>query len=87
MQVCTHDGLSGVAHGDAERCTIVPTLNASMAVADELSQMWSQRTPQEAHDVLALPDVTVTNQKDKVFFLPKLLEMSDEVEAHLARAK
>ena len=46
--------------------------------------MWAQRTPQEAHDVLALPDVTVTNLKDKAFFLPKLLEMNNEVKAHFA---
>ena len=34
--------------------------------------MWGTATPEEAHDKLKRRDVTVTNQKDKEFFLPKI---------------
>jgi len=88
MQVCTPDGIRGAGslYDDQHprRCVIVPTLNASAAVADEVRQMWSERTPQEAHDVLVLPDVTVTNQKDKTFFLPRLLDMDTKVKNYFA---
>ena len=41
--------------------------------------MWAQRSPQEAHDLLASPDVTVTNQKDKEQQLGKLQSLTEEV--------
>ena len=34
--------------------------------------MWGTATPDEAHDKLKRNDVTVTNEKDKLFFLPKI---------------
>ena len=37
--------------------------------------MWATKTTGEAHEILAQPDVTVTNQSDKLAQLPKLLRL------------
>ena len=47
--------------------------------ADELYAMWGNKTAREAHDVLAKPDVVVTNASDKEEQLPKLLRMDELV--------
>lgn len=41
--------------------------------------MWADRTPQQAHEILALPDVSVTNQSDKEMQLSKLIQLDEEV--------
>ena len=45
--------------------------------------MWAHRTPQEAHELLSEPDVTVTNESDKQIQLEKLLSLNEEVQAVL----
>ena len=80
MQTCTPRGLEPTpAKHQKPRYTIVPTHNATESVADNVREMWSGRTPKQAHDALALDDVSVTNQKDKVICLPLLLEMDEQV--------
>ena len=45
----------------------------------QVRQMWANKSPSQAHDLLALPDVTVTNAKDKSIFLRKILDMDADV--------
>ena len=45
--------------------------------APKLRKMWGDKTVDEAHAVLARPDVKVTNQKDKDVQLPKLQRLND----------
>ena len=78
FQATSRDGLAPAAEG-ARRCTIVPVHGANSIMAEGLVAMWARRTLTEAHEVLAEPDVMVTNQKDKDTQLPKILSMDDEV--------
>ena len=48
-------------------------------MGEGLVAMWATKTPEEAHEILKEPDVTVTNQKDKSVQLAKLLRLNDEV--------
>ena len=50
-----------------------------VSFASELYAMWGNKTAREAHDVLAKPDVVVTNASDKEEQLPKLLRMDELV--------
>ena len=75
FQQCTEDGLLPAPAGKS-RSTTVPTLNGTDAMTAHVEKMWAGRTPQQAHDLLRLPDVTVTNTKDKTTVLRKLLQMS-----------
>ena len=52
-------------------------------MAEGLTAMWAKRTPKEAHELLAKPDVMVTNQKDKEMQLPKILALNEEVRSLL----
>ena len=70
---------------EESRATIVPTLNGTAEMAHHVRQMWAEKTPEAARELLALPDVTVTNNKDKVIFLDKLGKLDDAVKgAHAA---
>ena len=46
--------------------------------------MWGEKTADEAHAVLARPDVTVTNQRDKDVQLPKLQKLNEFAKSVLA---
>ena len=48
-------------------------------MVDGLLAMWSIKTPEQAHALLSMPDVTVTNQSDKDEQLPKVLKFNDDV--------
>ena len=80
MQTCTPDGLRP-ARPEERRCTVVPIKGANSSMAEGLRLMWSERTPQEAYDLLKESDVTVTNQSDKEMQLPKLLKLDAMVRA------
>ena len=54
------------------RLTIKTVHNATEEIAKHLREQWAEKTVEQAIDVLAKPDVTVTNQKDKVVQLGKL---------------
>ena len=70
------DGMLGSAIGSADeadsRCTIECIHNANKHTKYMLIEMWSDKTPEEAHDILSKEDVSVTNKKDKVNQLPKI---------------
>ena len=78
LQAVSADGL--VSEEPAKRRLTVRTVhNAPSMVGELLTAMWSQKSVEEAHAVLAQPDVTVTNQADKEAMLPKLRQLSDQV--------
>ena len=61
---------------DNERRLTVRCLhNAPLDLERILIEMWATKTTDEAHDILAQPDVTVTNQSDKLAQLPKLFRL------------
>ena len=70
MQTATSAGLKPAAEGEG-RVTIETILNANSILGASLRSMWESKTPDEAHDILAQADVTVTNQSDKDKQLPK----------------
>ena len=78
MQDPTSEGLLP-AQPQKRRCTVFPIKNGNHELVESLIATWRYRTPKEAHAVLAQDDVTVTNTKDKVLFLPKVLMLNDEV--------
>jgi len=68
-----------------KRCTMVRTMNASDHTVDDLKDMWSTKTPEQARDLLGLDDVTVTNEKDKEFCLGKITSMDEIVKTSRAK--
>ena len=78
MQSAARDGLKPTSPA-LRRCTAVPTLNATEQDAQRVLEMWAERTPQEVRDVLSLPDVTVTNQRDKTVQLDKVLALDEAI--------
>ena len=74
MQRTTDQGLSSAVGSPSElRYEVVGVLNAKTDIQRlQIEDMWGTATPEEAHDKLKRNDVTVTNQKDKEFFLPKI---------------
>lgn len=51
-----------------------------------LLEMWSDKDPMQAYEVLSKPDVEVTNKSDKQAQLPKLLKLNEEVRKAMATA-
>ena len=45
----------------------------------------ADKTAAEAYKILAMPDVEVTNQSDKVTQLQKLLRLEDEIKHNLGK--
>ena len=88
MHEASLTGLATATEG-TRRYTIVPLHNASAKMSEALVDMWSGKSAQEAHDILAKPDVHVTNQSDKEQQLPKLLKLNETIkrtlEAHEKR--
>ena len=78
MQSAARDGLKPTSPA-LRRCTAVPTFNATEQDAQRVLEMWAERTPQEVRDVLSLPDVTVTNQRDKTVQLDKVLALDEAI--------
>ena len=68
-----------VTASEKRRFTVKPLHNANDMLSDFLVKMWAGKSAQEAHDILAKPDVDVTNQKDKEQQLPKILKLSETV--------
>ena len=77
----TERGLSSAVGSPSEqRYEVVGVLNAKTNIQRlQIEDMWGTATPEEAHDKLKRDDVTVTNQKDKEFFLPKILAINRAV--------
>ena len=81
---CTERGLESAPAAD-QRYTVTCIHNAPAAFENGLFDMWSQRTPKEAHAILMKPDVEVTNQSDKIVQLEKL-EKLNEFTQRMARS-
>lgn len=75
MQDASASGLA-TASQQKRRYTIIPLHNASAKLSETLVDMWAGKSAQEAHDILAQPDVLVTNQSDKERQLPKILKLN-----------
>jgi hypothetical protein len=65
-----------IAPSNERRFTVRCIHNASNDVERVLIGLWADKTPEQAHEVLAKPDVTVTNLHDKTIQLAKLLAFS-----------
>ena len=78
MQMACKEGLRP-APDDKRRFQIRTILNGNSILGESLRSVWENKTPDEAHDVLAQQDVTVTNQSDKLKQLPKLRQLNDMV--------
>ena len=73
---CTERGLDRESGAD-QRYTVTCIHNAPPAFEKGLFDMWSQRTPEQAHAILMKPDVEVTNQSDKIVQLEKLAKLNE----------
>ena len=60
-------------------------LNANSMVVHSLQDMWRGKTPKDAIEALEMPDVTVTNQSDKVMQLKKLKELDERVMGEVSK--
>jgi hypothetical protein len=75
MQFATPNGLKSAVGTKYARHHIVCIQNAadqSELYTKALTDQWATKTPQQAFDFLSKPDVTVTNQSDKLNQLPKI---------------
>ena len=86
MQAPSVNGLAA-ATLEEKRYAIVPVHGANATMGEGLVAMWASKTPTEAHKVLASPDVTVTNLKDKETQLKKLLTLDKEVREAMLQAE
>ena len=78
MQTPSNDGL--IKASDAERrWTTVPIYGANATLANGLEEVWAGRSAAEAIEVLRRPDVTVTNESDKLIQLGKLQGLDKRV--------
>ena len=67
------------ASGAMRRETIVTIYNGTPTAARLLLEQWENVTPERAMEVLAKPDVTVTNQKDKTTQIARLAIFAENV--------
>ena len=81
LRKVTKKGLEPAAEAD-RRCVIKCIHNAPSSFEGMIIGMWAGKTAEEAHDILAKPDVTVTNQSDKDVQLPKLLKLNEFAQKH-----
>jgi hypothetical protein len=78
MQFATPNGLKSAVGTKNARYHIVCIQNAAAQAelyTKALVDTWANKTPQQAHDILSKPDVTVTNQSDKLKQLPKIMKL------------
>lgn len=62
------------------RCTIECIHNANEYTKLGLIDMWSNKTPEEAYNILKSEDVSVTNKKDKELQLPIIQTFKESVQ-------
>jgi hypothetical protein len=83
MQYATPNGLKSAVGTKYARYHIVCIQNAAAQAelyTKALVDTWANETPQQAHDILSKPDVTVTNQSDKRDQLPKIKALDATVQ-------
>ena len=82
MQEVDSDGISAsTASGQRQRCTVTRMHNAVNLPEDVLYRMWGNKSLKQAYDTLAMDDVLVTNQQDKVTQLRTLNELNDQIKS------
>jgi len=79
FQEVNEKGVMRSASEANRRCEIICIHNANEYTKLGLIEMWSDKSPDEAHDILSREDVSVTNQKDKDLQLPKIKTFKDSV--------
>ena len=67
------------ASGSERRETIVTIYNGTQTAVKLLEEQWADVSPEQAMKVLATPDVTVTNQKDKTTQIKRLKVFAENV--------
>ena len=67
------------ASGSMRRETIVTIYNGTQTAVRLLEEQWADVSPEQAMVVLATPDVTVTNQKDKTTQINRLKIFAENV--------
>mmetsp|Transcript_35159 Transcript_35159/g.70121 ORF Transcript_35159/g.70121 Transcript_35159/m.70121 type:complete len:403 (-) Transcript_35159:183-1391(-) len=85
MQQPTATGL--VSATDAKHIVMRCIHGASDKMKDAAIQTWATKSPEETRDTLDKPDVSVTNQRDKVTQLLKLALLNSEVKSSWALYK
>ena len=78
MQQLTRTGLRNATDAES-RCSIMTLHNASATVGEALVELLKRKSPEEVSEILAKPDIQLTNQKDKDAMIPKLKEMNEHV--------
>jgi hypothetical protein len=84
MQFATPNGLKSAVGTKYARFHIVCIQNAAAQAelyTKALTDTWANKTPQQAFDILSKPDVTVTNQSDKLNQLPKIMKLDATMQA------
>jgi len=84
QQALSHSGLVPASAGN-ERHTIAHLHNASSTISQGLVALWSGKSAAEAHAILRQPDVSVTNQSDKMRQLPKIASLNETIRQTLER--
>ena len=83
MQTPTASGLRPAVEASREVRYTIECIQNAAELADQYSSAlvstWAHRTPQEAHDFLYSPDVTVTNMSDKEDQLVKIKQLDNTV--------
>jgi hypothetical protein len=83
MQFATPNGLKSAVGTENARYHIVCIQGAAEQAEqykEALVDTWADKTPQQAFDFLSRPDVTVTNQSDKLKQLPKIKALDATVQ-------
>jgi hypothetical protein len=80
FQEVDSNGVLRCASEDNRRCMIECIHNANKYTKLQLIEMWSNKTPEEAYNILKSEDVSVTNTKDKELQLPRIQTFKESVQ-------
>ena len=80
FQEVDSNGVLRCASETNRRCIIECIHNANEYTKLALIEMWSEKTPEEAYNMLKKDDVSVTNQKDKELQLPIIKTFRESVQ-------
>ena len=86
MMTPTATGVRAAAEGEG-RYTITCLHNANDFDRKALVELVSSKTPEQMHEVLAKPDILVTNAKDKQAMLPVVKKTNTHVRDIFASAQ
>ena len=85
MKTATAEGVRAAKGSDEKRFTIECLHNANPKFeTPKLIEFLSGKTPAQMRDILAKPDVAVTNAKDKEIFLPVVGQTDEHVKQMMA---